>query len=382
MHISILPFGGLRKLVVLGGIGSLFIATTSCMESTAQSRSAEVESVAAVNPIDYLAKSSLNIQAITPTTAATSATISGRVIPAFQAKLASEVQGIVKAGSIAFKAGSKFNAGQVLLQIDQAEFEYQVKARKAAFLNSLTTILSDLKSDYPDSYPAWLDYVKAYDVEQRIDPLPKPQNDQEKFFLATYQINSQYYEIKGLEERLSKYQIVAPYNGQVVEVMTDIGSMINPGQALGTINSISQYEVEAAAGVKVAGKMRVGDRVIFNDARGDREWTAQLVRKGDLIDPNTQNVPLYFSIRGAGVIPGLYLEASVITEALDGVNTIPASALNRDNTVLILLDGAIQSKEVEPVVYQTDSVIVSGLVAGDQVILNDFQTPVIGKIVR
>ncbi|MEL7252114.1 MAG: HlyD family efflux transporter periplasmic adaptor subunit [Bacteroidota bacterium] len=382
MHTPILRLRSLRSLIIWMAIGSLVVTMIGCTESTAQSDASEVDPTAAPTAADYLLKSSLDLQTITPATATTYATISGRVVPATQSKLASEVQGVIKAGSVPFKVGSKFKAGQVLLQIDQSEFEYQVKARKAAFLNALTTILSDLKSDYPDSYPAWFNYVADYDAEDKIAPLPKPNSDQEKFFLATYQISSQYYEIKGLEQRLAKYQIIAPYNGQVLEVMTDIGSMINPGQPLGRINSRANYEIEAAAGASVAQKLRVGQQMMFRDERGDQEWTAQLVRKSENIDPNTQNVPLYFSIRGAGVMPGLYLEASAVTEALTGVNTIPTSALNRDNTVLILLDGAVQSKAVEPVVYQVDSVIVSGLAAGDQVILNDFPTPVIGKIVR
>ncbi|MEM6965910.1 MAG: hypothetical protein AAF573_14175, partial [Bacteroidota bacterium] len=61
---------------------------------------------------------------------------------------------------------------------------------------------------------------------------------------------------------------------------------------------------------------------------------------------------------------------------------IPQTALHRDDSVLILDNNVIARKQVEPVAFLTDSILVRGLAVTDQIILNQFEIPVEGTLVE
>ncbi|MEM1123018.1 MAG: hypothetical protein AAGJ18_21415, partial [Bacteroidota bacterium] len=57
-------------------------------------------------------------------------------------------------------------------------------------------------------------------------------------------------------------------------------------------------------------------------------------------------------------------------------------AVNRSNNVLVLEESVIRSQPVEIVEYMTESVVVKGLREGQQVILDNFELPVVGQKVQ
>jgi len=97
------------------------------------------------------------------------------------------------------------------------------------------------------------------------------------------------------------------------------------------------------------------------------------------VDSKTQNVPVFFSMLGKGLKPGMYLEGALSTKDFKDVFVIHHSALGRDQSVLVLNQDLIVRKAVEPVEFVQDSVLVRGLANQDQLILNQFSEPVEGQ---
>ncbi|MEM8527130.1 MAG: HlyD family efflux transporter periplasmic adaptor subunit [Bacteroidota bacterium] len=305
--------------------------------------------------------------------------ISGRVIPKNTTQLFAEVQGTIEPTGKTFKAGVNFKKGETLIQINSKEFELNLEAQRASLLNILTGILADLKSDYPDSYDEWLSYVEDYSFTTTLAEMPEPKSSAEKFFLTGNQVYSLYYQIKASEERMKKYLINAPYNGTITATNVDVGSLVAPGQPLGTISNSWQYELEAGVPLKIASQLKSGDPITFRSNEVEGTWTGRVVRINSLVDPSTQNIPVYFSLRGQGLRAGMYLEGELTADKVAEVTVIPNSAIGRDESVLILQQDLITRKSIQPIDFLSDSIVVRGLKNEDLVILNEFEMPVEGS---
>ena len=126
-------------------------------------------------------------------------------------ELYAEVQGIFEYSEQSFKPGIYYKEGSILLQINSDEERANLRAQKSSLYNQIVALLPDLKFDYADAFDKWQSYVNNFSVEQTLQSLPE--TDKEKLFIASRNINSVWYTVKNLEERLSKYIIFAPYNG-------------------------------------------------------------------------------------------------------------------------------------------------------------------------
>ena len=304
--------------------------------------------------------------------------ISGRVVPKNTTQVYSEVQGKILNSGFRLKAGLSFRAGDELVTLDAKEFELQLEAQRSTFLNILTGMMPDLKADYPDNYNNWLQYVENYEAGGDLKPLPKTTSNAEKYYVTSNQVFSTYYTIKAQEERLSKFRIVAPYNGLVTNAMADKGTLVSPGQQLATIINNQSFELEAATSLEVATELEIGDQVVFTSNEIEGTWMGTVLRINDIVDAKTQNIPVFFAITGANLKAGMYLEGSFEGEVYNNVVAIPSSVLTRDTKVLLLEDNVIKGREIELVEFIQDSILVRGLSNKDVVIANQFNVPVEG----
>ncbi len=327
-------------------------------------------------------KSDLLIQDIQLEEISSSSQVSGRVIPQNTTQLFAEVQGQVRHGSNTFKEGVNFRKGQPILVIDDREFAYALDAQRSAFLNMLTSMIPDMKSDFPESYPRWKAYVDDYTLGTLLPELPVPLSQKEKYFITTYQVYSQYYQIKSQEERLKKYTISAPYPSTLIKANVDVGSLVSPGQPLGTIIHQYNYELEAGLNEAAASTLKLGNIVEFHTNDRSSVLKGKLVRVNASVDPQTQNKSAFFQLEGKGISAGMYLEGEVQTGSQAAVAVIPRSAIGRDSRVLVLEDNTLKAKPVKPLDYAGDYATVSGLKTGDQLILNQFSIPMEGMVVK
>lgn len=325
-----------------------------------------------------LKKADLQLVAVKQTDKAIERPISGRVVPKNTTQLFSEVQGKILSKGFKLKEGISFSEGESLVRLDAKEFRLQLEAQKSAFLNILTGMMPDLKADYPNNYLSWLAYIKNYKSGENLAQLPKTKSDGEEYYVTANQVYSTYYTIKSLEERLTKFNIVAPYSGSVTVAATDKGGLVSPGQMLGTIINNRSFELEAAAGIDVVAKLRIGDKITFFSNELEGSWIGTVLRINALIDTKTQNIPVYFDIQGPNLMAGMYLEGIFTSESFENVFSIPSVVLTRDEKVLLLENNTIKGKSVELVEFLQDSILVRGLSDHDLLIANQFNVPVEG----
>ena len=156
-------------------------------------------------------------------------------------ELFSEVQGVFRIGSRLFKAGQKYNSGDVFIRIDNTEYYANVQSAKSNFYNTLTAIMPDLKLDFPDVFKKWETYIDNIDLKKTTPSLPELTTEKEKYFITGRGIISGYYNVKNLEQRLNKYAISAPFNANPIRFCpkTSVG-LQNNKQALTAVHTPRQ----------------------------------------------------------------------------------------------------------------------------------------------
>jgi multidrug efflux pump subunit AcrA (membrane-fusion protein) len=306
----------------------------------------------------------------------------GNIVSSRKVELYSEVQGIFKETSLPFKAGQYYRKGQVLMDIDSREFYTSLLAQRSTLYDLITGMMPDLRFDYPESFKHWEAYLENFDLEKTLAPLPDPVSDKEKYFVNGRQIVSTYYNIKNLEERYSKYKIVAPFSGVVTESLVNPGTLIRSGQKMGEFVSMSDFELEVNINEQFLEVLKVGEPVGLFDLTGERTWTGTVKRINGRIDQNTQTVKVFIGVKGEGLIEGMYLEASIKARSENGVIEIPRSLLVNGSEVFVVENEKLAIKRVEPVHFTDKTAIIRGLTNGTQLITRPVPGAYSGMLVK
>ena len=117
-------------------------------------------------------------------------------------ELYAEVQGVFRSSAHDFKPGQQYSRGQTLLNLDASEYYASVQAAKSELFNLITSIMPDLRLDYPDYYEKWQRYLDGFDINTSTPELPETASEKERYFITGRGIFSSYYNVKNLEQRL------------------------------------------------------------------------------------------------------------------------------------------------------------------------------------
>lgn len=288
-------------------------------------------------------------------------------------EIVAQVEGQLLASARTFKEGNSYQKGELMLEIDHQEFYMNLLAQKSEFITQATSILPDLKSDYPDAYPLWRKYVSSIDVNTPLAEMPKAQSEQEHFYLSGKGILSKYYSVKSAEEKLSKYIIRAPFTGVVTAVNAEAGKAVRPGSEMGTMISTAHYDLEITIPLGSMQQIKVGTEAQLSSSDIAGNWLGKVVRISGDIDEQSQSVKVFIRTRGAELKEGMYLNAEIAQKPLEKAIKIPRKMVDDNNRLFIVENNALKSIEVEVISRQSDYAIVKGLPAG---------TPVLATVVK
>lgn len=284
--------------------------------------------------------------------------VQGRVLARKKIEVFSEVNGRLLSRSKEFRQGVKFAEGEVLLAIDGAEQEMQVRAQRSGFLQLITSSLADIKIDYPNSFEAWSNYATNFKVEQSLAAIPKAQSTQEEFFLSNRGILNQYYQIKSAEERLQKFTIRAPFSGEVSESIINAGALVRAGQKMGAFVNTGNFEIEAAVSEAAAKYIKVNDEVKFTTSNGTL-LSGMVLRKSQSIDPQTQTLKVFVEVNGENLRDGAYLSGVIMSESLAESIEISADLLTPNDGVYVVENSKLKLLRPNIIHRSADQVLIS-----------------------
>lgn len=301
----------------------------------------------------------------------------GRITSSQPLDLIAEVGGRLFGGSVRLKPGINFRKGQLLCRVNDAEAHLNLQARKSQFLNLLASSLPDFKIDFQESYDDFQAYFESIEIDKPLKPLPEIKSNKVKTFLATKNILSEYYSIKSGEENLRKYYIYAPYDGSIVNVNLEVGTVVNPGANIASIIRTDQLELEIPVDPKEISWVEEGAEVDVSSENGAQSWKGEVIRIANYLDPTTQSINVYVGIEAgpnSGLYSGQYMRATIPGSRLEQAMRIPRRVLINNDQVYVVEDGVLKSRRVNVEKISQDQVLISpvqsnGLNAGDSLVV-------------
>ena len=289
------------------------------------------------------------------------AAVEGVVEAERQSTLAAQVAGRVVARPV--KAGDAVKSGQLLVQIDprsaaQAEAASQSQVREAQ------ANLTNAKAKFERSKEL---------AKQKFISQAALDQAQAEYLAAQAQVTAAIANAGVSSTSKSFTTIVAPYDGVVASTDVEVGDMATPGRPLVTVFDPRALRVTATLPQAVLARADLAAPVQIEIPSLQRTLAARRVTVIPVADVRTHTTQVRLDLpETAGVMPGQYARASIVTGHAKAL-TIPESAVLRRSevTAVYVLDvsGKAQLRQVrlgEPV-GDAEVEVLAGLNAGEHV---------------
>jgi len=309
----------------------------------------------------------------------------GTVDSRLHAEMSPGIAGLVKA--IPVKKGETVKAGEVLLQIDDAE--HRANAQLAR--RSLDAARATARQARLDADQAQRDLHRAKDLRERNltseQGLEEAQTKAEVTEVETIAAEARVKEAEAsldlARATLEKTTMRAPFDGVVLDVSTEVGEWISPSppgvQIPAVVDVIAPDSLYVSAPIDESDveRLRLDQPCrITLDAFRNRAFNGRITYIASFVETTQQQnrtleVEADF-LEGdlpANLLPGLSADVEVILDAKDDVLRIPSFALLEGDVVLVVEKNRLVSRKVETGLRNWEFVeVLGGLAKGDRVV--------------
>jgi multidrug efflux pump subunit AcrA (membrane-fusion protein) len=286
---------------------------------------------------------------------------SGQLVAKDRIEIFAEVNGVLQKTKKDFRAGTHFNKGELMISIDATEHKANLYAKRSEFQNLITSLLPDMKMEFPEETEKWENYLNSIVIERNLPPIPETKSKKEKFFVTGRKVYSTYYSIKNLEARLDKYLIRAPFTGIVTQSNINPGALVRSGQKIGVFSNTDLFEMEMSVKATDISFIKLKDKVrIISDNK--QEWDGVVSRINAAIDLNTQTVSVFIETKGEGLREGMFPKARIESGKQKNTYEIPRNLLTENKFIFIIADDStLVRTQIYPLRFLEKSVIVKNL---------------------
>ena len=242
--------------------------------------------------------------------------------------------------------------------------------------------MPDLRLDYPEIYPKWQQYLNGFDLEKTTPELPKLDTEKEKFFITGREIITTYYNVKNLEQRLSKYTITAPFTGVLTEALVTEGTLVRSGQKLGEFIDTGLYELEVSVSKTYGDFLREGKQVTLSNLEKTQTYTGKVARVNSSVDQNSQTITVYIEVKGENLKEGQYLEANLEAKEEPDAIEIDRSLLLENNQIFVVRDSILDLMDVNPVFFTERTVVLKNVPDGQVIVTKPVTGAYAGMLVK
>jgi RND family efflux transporter MFP subunit len=238
-----------------------------------------------------------------------------------------------------------------------------INSAKSDLLNALSTVLPEIKVDFPDEYIKWQEYFNNISYSSELSPMPDAQNQKIKLFLSRFNVYKLYFQIRNLEIQLEKHFFIAPFNGSIISAELHAGSTARVGSRLGEIINLDDLEIEVPLPAQDIEWIDPNKPVEFSSAEMSGTWYGKVKRIGKNIDTRTQTVRVFMNVQHTGnadLFNGVFLEAKIPGRTIENSLSVPRKLIYQDHYVYLVDNGKLEYRKVEIARRELDSVIING----------------------
>jgi multidrug resistance efflux pump len=317
--------------------------------------------------------------------------------------------------SSSLRAGATFKKGDLLAAIDDFPYRMALEGAKAQ-LDEIQAKQQELKAELE------LERLSLEQARRQLTPAQRELKHMQKLFETKAVANKTLDDAKvlvsqresALQQRQSNIQIIktrlrqqeaaekrqqaillkaeraiedsrfhAPYDGHVLSVDAEIGQYVNSTNKLATLVSGGDLEVRFTLsqdqyGTLLASRHAIEGlpvRVIWRSGQTRIAFDGEVKRVVAEVAENSGSIILFAEI-GKGALSkeqlpiGSFVDISLSSQPIEKVVNLPESVLYEQNSVFLVKDGKLVSRQVQPLSWKNGEVmIVAGLDEGDQVLV-------------
>jgi len=301
----------------------------------------------------------------------------GTVKPRTQSMLLPQVSGQIMAISPNFQEGGFFKKGEVLVEIDNRDYQVEIKIAQA----TLFTAKQALSEEQARVEQALQDWKRLGNEEQAPDlVLRKPQ-----LLAAQANVLSAEAKLSKAELALERTRIKAPYDGRILNKYVDLGQVVSISNQLAEIYATDYVEIRLPLKnidlpyIDLPENDKNNTLInqtypqvsIFSEISVKQEWLGNIVRTEGAFDQNSQQLYVVAQVDDPyGISPrnnmpikiGQYVSATIKGRTLNNVLAIPNSAIYQGSYVYLVKDNRLIRKELI-IAWQNEefSLITSGV---------------------
>ena len=273
---------------------------------------------------------------------------SGTVSANNEEMLYSEISG--KVIHIYFKEGGKVKKGELLVKINDADLQAQLKKAKAA--------------------QKIAEEISARDKQL----LAKQGISQQEYDQSLSVVDQAKADVSLLVAQIDKTEIRSNYNGVIGLKSVSEGSYITPSVKIASIQEIEPVKIDFSVPEKYMNAVKVGDPVTFT-VQGSRDvYNAKIFAIEPKIDLATRSlmVRAICPNQDEKVLPGSFANVELILKQIDNAIMIPTQAvipILKGQQVYVSKNGKAQTVKVQTGLRNDSTIqITNGLKPGDTVI--------------
>ena len=321
----------------------------------------------------------------------------GSVQAAKDITLSPEVSGLVVSISENFIPGSFVKKGDVLLQINPADYRNTLELRR----RDLELAKTNLSIELGRQEVAQKDFElvgQEMSAENRALVLREPQLESEKANVRAAEAA-----VNQAQLNLRRTTIRAPFDAHIISRNTNVGAQLAPGAEIGRLVGMDEYWVVANVPMGKVNWLTFSDknskeastvRIYSNNWSAGQYRNGKLFRLVGALDAQTRLARVLISVadplaRKANMdtIPplmiGAFVEAHIQAREIGNVMRISRDHLRQGGTVWVMEDKKLKIRNVDIVFQDADyAYIRKGLAENDQVIVTDLSTVVEGSDLR
>lgn len=291
--------------------------------------------------------------------------LTGRVMARNRAGIYADVPGRMLSTKKDFREGVYFSRGEEMIRLDNRTEREALKARRMQLYNRVASMIPDLKMTYPAEAEKWENYLGTISADKSIPDLPPLNSEQEKLFISARDILNQYYTIRSEEQRMTKFVLRAPFYGQLTQAAVLPGSYVQPGQKLGELTGLDNFEMETSLPLSELSRLKPGQTVQLTDPSSGTEYEGRLLRILQAVDEQTQNGRIILSVKGKGLYHGQFLEGAIQSQDLNGVAKVRRTLITEEASVFLVKEDKLVLAPVQTVAIESEYAYVKGLSSSD-----------------
>ncbi len=286
---------------------------------------------------------------VTPQILAQDIEVPGNILAYEEVEIHPEISG--KVTGVYFREGSTVGQGSLLLKIDDADLQAQLKKLQLQLKTAQQT-------------------AERYRALLKINGV-----SQQEYDLNVLSVNTIHADINIIRTNIAKTSLRAPFSGKLGMSTLAKGAYISPQTPITTLRKVSQLKVEFTVPEKYSSKMKLGSLIHFTVENNPTNYLAKISATENNIAQETRSLTVKALVQkaDANLIAGGFAKVQIPLGENDAALMVPSQAIipqARDKKIMIVRNGVAFMETVTTGTRDSAMIeITTGIKAGDTVLI-------------